>query len=338
MHAGSTGSTAVKSTDSGPSAAAKARQTNAVELTPQQKNESALRRFAGALGQPKTIAQFDAQMTNAVRASVGASADAPVDQVFNSFNAQLKAMPAKDKVAFFKTAMNASPHEAGEGKFMALEFFGRLFDIRKLDGNVIPPQTKTAHQFGPSGVVGFDRTGNVPKELNTDEAIVRLAPGFGGGAPGFSFVVPGGPGEVNQSRVLMSLTGDYSKNLSTSAAGLKTEGPEGKLQFKPGNALKGLTLKGADGKSSNDWMGELGQLPAGTVLGKLSSADPNQDWSITVRTGDTPLAPNMMGDRSLRFPRNVRPEGALGWIGWGAAAVVLSPLLLARAAYKAVAS
>lgn len=312
--------------------------SNQVQLTPRQQSARMLDRFTTTLGNPKTVAEFDAQMTQAVRATVGAAPSTPTDQVYNAFNARLKGLPADQKIAFAQAAFDASGYAPGEAKFQALAFFSKIFEIRELDGNIIPPQTKTAHQFGPGGVVGIEATPSTPKDLRTKQAIVRMAPGIRGGAPGFSFIFPGAAGKENQSRVLMSVTGDYSKTLSTSALGLKTEGPEGELKFQAGAALKKLSIKGADGKPSEAWMQEVGKLPAGTVLGTLTSSDPSNDWSITVKTGSSPLTTNMMADRSLRFPRNVRPKGVAGWVGWGAAAVVLSPLLAARAIWKAVRS
>ena len=306
---------------------------DATELTPAQRTRARLETFKNALGQPKTVQDFDRQMTMAVQAVTQCP---DLQQAYAQFNGMMRSMSSEDRLAFYRLAFAASPYTPGQAKLRILPFFSKFFEVRRIEGNVIPPQDKTAHQYGPGGVVTLEASGTPPNGMNVGEAVVRMAPGTRGTAPGFSFVFPGSPGQENASRVLMSPQNSYEATLRTHVFGLTTAGPEGELTFEPSDALRDLPLKDGAGKPTNAWMSRVAELPAGTVLGTLRAQDPKQDWSITVRTGDTPLTTNMMSDRSLRFPRKVRPTGIAGWIGWGAVGIVLAPVLAVRAVVGAL--
>lgn len=282
--------------------------TGGIDLTPSQRDEQITRRFLSALGNPSSVAEYDAAVERAVVAIAGRDASGGPDYV--QFNRVVENMSPAARASFYirsfaatAAAVPGKPDGIAGGRFAS-----NVRSVQDPDAHLVAPRTRSAHPNAVSTVAQVRTRGDVPAELATAAARIRIGPGTNRAVPGVGIAFIGPEGD--SSRVFASFGGkSYDTTLSTRLFGISTAGPEGDLEFVPGPQLRKLELL-QNGKASTAWMEQAAALPAGTVLGTVQP--PDGSWSIEIVLGDTPLTHNLFAERSTRFPRQLSGANVLG--------------------------
>ncbi|MEO0815284.1 MAG: hypothetical protein AAFY60_20660, partial [Myxococcota bacterium] len=205
-------------------------------------------------------------------------------------NRQFLALPNTQKLDVIEAAVRATSYKAGQWDLNLSQFAGQLEAVRDLNTFFMRPRTKSVHGVGADGVVNFaNKKGPVPAELDAARAYMRVAPGDNGRAAGVSFLWAGAENALGVSRPMMKL-GAYSTDdpVSTRALGMSTAPWFDNLDFELAPALKGIELD-----ADHTWTQKLSELPEGTLLGTVQPRGEwrrgEPEWSMEVRTGETPL-------------------------------------------------